>query len=205
MALPSLPCRSSASRSLRFPLTRLRLHGHGFVRLCLGKKTAGVFAAQNEPQRQASLLFIICSGSDHLHKLFYSLDTKYGEDKDQLTIPIGIATNTYNNYIEQLEVKPSVSYASLFTIEDLYALYSLYTNWGSEKEPWIIKVLFPTAIEFKFKSLLNFIESGLDKEDLFAGDFLEDLLDFLEKSDTISKEKKRLLISAIKEEPFSGS
>lgn len=127
---------------------------------------------------------------------------RYDEEKDQLTIPIGIVNVIYNQYAEEMEFEPTPSYASSFTIQDLHMLHSLYHEWSQEeKEPWVINVLFRTAIEFKFKLLVSYIASGLDRDDRYVGHFLEDLLRFVESSETISKEKKMMIVSAIKEEP----
>ena len=128
-------------------------------------------------------------------------DVNYDDKAQELTIPIGVVCGIYNQYVEQMGVEPSASIASNFTVDDLYKLYELYHNWGIEKEPWIFNVLFQSIIDYKFSSLVNFISSALNREKMFAGDFLDDLFKYLITSETVSEVKKSQLRSVIKEEP----
>ena len=129
-------------------------------------------------------------------------DVLYDEEKDRLTISIGVVNVIYNRCAEEMGFESTPSCASSFTVQDIHMLHSLYHKWSSkEKEPWVINVLFRTAIEFKFKLLVSYIASGLDRDDRYVGHFLGDLLRFVESSKNISKEKKMMIVSAIKEEP----
>lgn len=128
-------------------------------------------------------------------------DVDYDSESNQLTIPIGVACGFYNQYVEEMEVEASAATAADFTIDDLYRLYALYHNWGIEKEPWLLKVLFQSALEFKFNSLLEFVTSRLDHEEMFAGEFLDNLITFVASGDVVSKAKATRLEAAIREEP----
>ena len=127
-------------------------------------------------------------------------DIKYDKESLRITVPIGVACGIHNQYVEQLGIKSSAATASSFTIDDLYSLYVIYHNWGIEKEPWLFAVLFRAAIEFKFTSLITFVSSKLNREEMFAGDMLDDLLAYASSLDSISEAKRLRLQAVIQEE-----
>lgn len=127
-------------------------------------------------------------------------DIRHDSESHQLSIPIGVACAIHNQYVEQMGFEASASMASNFAAKVVYDLYVLYQNWGIDKEPWLLKIILESAIQFKFKDFVEFVSSELPREGMFAGEFLDDLLQYTKSSQTISDGKRSRLRSAISDE-----
>lgn len=126
----------------------------------------------------------------------------YDEATKLAMVPIAVACELFNQYVTEMRFEPSAAIASDFTMADLYTLFDLYHGMGTNKEPWILKILFKSAIDFRFNSLVEFVRFGLDRSHQQSGAFLDDLLTFTTSNRDISRNKKRVLNAAITEEPL---
>lgn len=129
-------------------------------------------------------------------------EISYDRGANRVSMPIGIACRSHNEYVKELKIRAAAVEASQFRIADLYALYALYKNWDVERKPWLFSVVFRSALEYKFKDLCRYIDRELDRDAPFAGDFVDELLAYATRSRFLSPKKRQNLRAIIQQEPF---
>lgn len=110
----------------------------------------------------------------------------------------------YNQYADEMGIKASASISTNCDIYDTYNLYNAYHNFSVEKENWFFQVIVRSALMFKFNSFVEFIKGELNREDIFAGEFIEDILDFINQNDFLSENKKNTIHSILYDEPINN-
>ena len=148
------------------------------------------------------------SGQEHLPHGFgvhvtpgWGGDVTYDKKENLVSIPIGVACGLYNQYVQEMEIKSSAATATEIEPEGFYSLWQLYHNWDIDKGPWIEKVIFTALIQYKFQGMVDFFVSSLDRSELFAGEFLDAVLQLTDSEPKISDDKKSAIRAAIMEEP----
>ncbi len=128
-------------------------------------------------------------------------DIKYDEELNLLKIPIGVACGYYNQYVQEMEIQCSAAIATEIDPGGFYTLWQLYHNWDIEKEPWIENVVFKSLVSFKFREMIEFLVSTLSREGIFAGTFLDSILELTNSFQELSEGKKSAIRASIMEEP----
>lgn len=131
-------------------------------------------------------------------------EVTYDRSRNELVAPIGTSCGYFNQYAEEMSFEPSASVSSECDPDGFYRLWILYHSMDIDKEPWLKSILLASMVRFRFRELLSFIQSELNRGELFSGDFIEDLLSYAENDDSMSGGKKSQLIAAIQEDepPF---
>ena len=151
-------------------------------------------------------IILEASGEEHIPqhiqiclKAAWGGEITYDSDRNELVAPIGTACGYFNQYAGEMSFKPSASVSSDCDPSGFHKLWVLYHNMDIDKEPWLKNILLASLVRFRFRELLTFIKSKLDRGELFSGDFLDDLLSYAENDVNVPGTKRARLIAAIQE------